>query len=80
MERAVVRGHRAPGEAERRDEESATLIEHGYWITWSARSKSDCGIVSPRVLAAFMLMTSSNFLGCSRGRSPGLAPLRILST
>jgi hypothetical protein len=25
-----------------------------------------------------MLMTSSNFVGCSTGRSAGLAPLRIL--
>ena len=25
-------------------------------------------------LAVFMLMTSSNFVGCSTGRSPGLAP------
>ena len=31
-------------------------------------------------LAALMLMTSSNFVGCSTGRSPGFAPLRILST
>jgi hypothetical protein len=26
------------------------------------------------------LMTSSNLVGCSTGRSAGLAPLRILST
>jgi hypothetical protein len=30
--------------------------------------------------AVFKLMTSSNFVGCSPGRSPGFVPLRILST
>jgi len=28
MERKIVRGHRAPGEAECRHQESAALIEH----------------------------------------------------
>ena len=35
-----------------------------YSITWSARSRSDGGIVRPRALAVFMLMTSSNVVGC----------------
>ena len=30
--------------------------------------------------AVLRLMTSSNFVGCSTGRSAGLAPFRILST
>ena len=51
-----------------------------YWITSSARPSTDCGIVSPSALAVFRLITSSNFVGCSTGRSAGLAPLRILST
>ena len=51
-----------------------------YSITWSARSSSNGGIVKPRALAVFRFMTSSNFVGCSMGRSAGLAPLRILST
>ena len=29
-----------------------------YWITSSARSSSDCGIVMPRALAVFRLITS----------------------
>src|SRR6266852_5483543 len=41
---------------------------------------SDGGIVSPRGLAVLRLITSSNVVGCSMGRSPSLAPLRILST
>ena len=32
------------------------------------------------LLAAFRLITNSNFLGCSTGISAGLPPLRILST
>src|SRR5206468_10963868 len=51
-----------------------------HWITSSARSSSDCGIVRPSVFAVLRLMMSSNFVGCSMGRSPGFAPLRILST
>jgi len=27
------------------------LVEHGYWITWSARGSSEWGTVMPRVLA-----------------------------
>lgn len=49
-------------------------------ITWSARSRRDCGIVSPANLAVLTLITSSNLVGCSTGRSPGLTPFRILST
>jgi hypothetical protein len=39
-----------------------------------------CGIVTPICLAVLRLITNSNFIGCSTGRSAGLAPLRILST
>jgi hypothetical protein len=51
-----------------------------HWMTSSARASRDGGIVSPRALAVLRLMTSSNFVGCSTGRSAGLAPFRILST
>jgi len=37
-------------------------------------------MVNPTALAVFMLTTSSNAVGCWVGRSPGLAPFRILST
>ena len=49
-------------------------------MTWSAPASSDGGMVSPSVLAVFWLMIRSNFVGCSIGRSPGLAPFRILLT
>src|SRR6266567_6466911 len=59
--------------------DTRTVLMDG-WITSSARPSSDGGIVSPSALAVFMLITNSKFVGCSTGRSAGLAPFRILST
>src|SRR5712691_390900 len=51
------------------------------WINHLIRPlRSDGGIVRPRALAVLRLITSSNLVGCATGRSPGLAPFRILST
>jgi hypothetical protein len=49
-------------------------------ITLSARASTFGGNVRPICFAAFRLMMNSNIVGCSTGRSEGLAPLRILST
>src|SRR5262249_54127000 len=49
-------------------------------ITPPARCSKNHGTSSPSAFAVFRLMTSSNLVGCSTGRSAGLAPLRILST
>jgi hypothetical protein len=68
---------------ERGAEAAAAGVEFlwsGHSMTWSARASSDGGIVRPRALAVFMLITNSNFVGCSMGRSAGLVPLNILST
>jgi hypothetical protein len=35
--------------------------------------------VSPSAFAVFMLITSSNLVACSTGKSAGLAPFSILS-
>src|SRR5260370_26235488 len=51
-----------------------------HWITSSARSSISCGMAMPSAFAVLRLITSSNFVGCSIGKSNGLAPLRILST
>ena len=51
-----------------------------YSITSSARESNEGGTVRPSALAVFKLITSSNRVGCSTGKSAGLAPLRILST
>src|SRR5262249_535762 len=61
--------------AEQRDELAAC-----HSITSLARRRDDSGIVRPSALAVVRLMTSSNLVGCSTGRSAGFAPLRILST
>src|SRR2546426_11831991 len=45
-------------------------------ITWSARSSTDGGIVSPSALAALRLRTNWGRLSCSTGRVPGSAPSR----
>src|SRR5882762_4075115 len=45
---------------------------HAYWITSSARTSREGGIVIPSALAVLRLMTSSNVVACSTGRSAGL--------
>ena len=45
----------------------------------SACARSDWGIVRSSIFAVLRLMTRSNLVGCSIGRSEGFAPLRILS-
>ena len=52
----------------------------GHWMISVACCSTDCGMLSPRSRAVLRLMTKSNLVGCSIGRSAGLAPLRILST
>src|SRR5204862_3093786 len=50
-----------------------------YSTTRSARSNRDCGIVIPMAVAAFRLITSSNWIGSSTGSVAASAPLAILS-
>src|SRR5215813_9307115 len=66
------RGSRA---ADKRDERAAF-----HSITLSARSTRPAGTSCPIALAVARLITSSNVVGCSTGRSAGFAPLRILAT
>jgi len=51
-----------------------------YSMTSSAVASSDGGTVIPSAFAVFRLITNSNLVGCSTGRSAGLVPLSILST
>ena len=51
-----------------------------YSMTRSARARSDCGMATPRALAVFRLITSSNVVGSSTGTSAGLEPVNILCT
>ena len=48
-------------------------------ITLSARATSVAGTVTPIALAVLRLITSSNLLACSTGKSFGRAPLRMRS-
>jgi hypothetical protein len=50
-ERTIVGGHGARSESDRCPEELAAWVEHVYSMSWSARSRSVCGIVSPSALA-----------------------------
>ena len=51
-----------------------------YWITSSAVANSVSGMVMPSALAVLRLITSSNLVGCSTGKSPGGSPFRIRAT
>ena len=51
-----------------------------YSITSLARMSNEGGTVRPSALGVFILITSSNLVGLSTGKSEGLAPLSILST
>jgi hypothetical protein len=47
------------------------------WRRLPARASSVGGISSPSIRAVPALMTNSNLLACTTGRSAGLAPLRM---
>src|SRR5205823_2564713 len=51
-----------------------------YSMISLARASTLSGIVTPNALAVVRLITRSNLVGCSTGRSDGFAPRRILST
>jgi hypothetical protein len=48
-----------------------------YSITSSAVASSLSGTLRPSILAVSALMTSSNLVACTTGRSAGFAPLRM---
>src|ERR1700680_1919512 len=50
-----------------------------YSITWSALTSNNGGMARPNVFAVRKLITVSNFVGCSIGRSAGFAPFSIPS-
>jgi hypothetical protein len=57
-----------------------TAAKQLYSITSSARASNEGGTVSPMTLAVLRLITSSNFTGCSMGKSAGFSPLRTFCT
>src|SRR6185312_15972299 len=72
-------------DAYRKAEDSFTYsrpltTNHAHRITLLALASIFGGMMRPICLAGFKLITSSNFVGCSTGRSAGFAPFKILST
>src|SRR5262245_53953639 len=65
---------------DRRAAEQSDELASRHSITSSARNRRVGEIVMPSALAVFRLTASSNFDGCSIGRSAGFAPRRTLST
>ena len=59
---------------------ACSIVFCHHLITSSARANTFGGIVRPICFAVFRLITNSNLVGCSTGKSTGLTPLRILST
>ena len=48
-----------------------------YSITSSAMARSDGDTVRPSIRAVSVLMTSSNLVACTTGKSAGFSPLRM---
>ena len=78
--RALSESQRSPPHAGGGAAQEAGGGPRCHWSTSFAWNKTVGGMVRPRALAALRLMTRSNVVGCSMGRSAGLAPFRILST
>src|SRR5262249_59559881 len=68
-----ARRERPQGRAAEQHDELAS----SHSITSSASASTFGGISRPSAFAVARLTTSSNFVGCSTGRSAGLAPLRM---
>src|SRR3981081_554738 len=58
----------------------ASFAWRTHSITSSAMASTPGGNVRPSVLAVLRLITNSNLVDCTTGRSAGLAPLRIRPT
>src|SRR5262245_35843406 len=68
-----TRRERPCGHAAEQRDEVAPL----HSITSSAAASNLSGTTRPSILAVWALMTSSNLLACTTGRSDGFAPLRM---
>src|SRR5262249_20840155 len=73
--RRLLRARRERPRSSRTAEQSDELAAL-HSITSSAATSSLSGTVRPSILAVETLMTSSNLLDCTTGRSAGFAPLR----
>ena len=78
--RKVRRLQAAGDRAQRAGADQRQDVAALHSITSSARSRKAIGIARPIAFAVLRLITNSNFVGSSTGRSAGLAPFRILPT
>ena len=62
-----------------RSRQSAAQQKYRYSITSSARAITEAGTVMPSALAVLRLMLRWKRVGCSNGRSAGLAPFKMLT-
>ena len=69
-----------PAATDGRAAEQGDEIAPPHSIASSANANSFGGKSRPSVLAVLRLMTSSNFVGCTTGKSAGFAPLRTRPT
>src|SRR6476646_8191248 len=53
----------------------AERVLGSHSMTSSARARTEFGTVIPSAFAVLRLITRSNFVGCSTGKSLGLVPL-----
>jgi len=74
--RARRRGDRVTAKIKRREFIAASDLP-AHSITSSASASNLSGISRPSAFAVLRLITSSNLVGCTIGRSAGLSPLRI---
>src|SRR5262249_53161410 len=75
--RRLLRARRERPRCSRAAEERDELASLDHSITSSASASTLSGRARPRAFAALRLITSSNFVGNSTGRSAGFAPLRM---
>src|SRR5262249_62171144 len=77
---ALLRPRRNRPRRRRAAEEGDELAATDHSITSSAIAITPGGIVRPSALAVLWLITSSNLVECTTGRSTIFAPLRIRPT
>src|SRR5262245_16035561 len=78
--RRLLRTRRQRPSNSRRAAEQSDELAAVHSITSSAIASSLSGTFRPSALAVRRLITNSNRVGCSTGRSAGFAPLKILCT
>src|SRR6516162_7910844 len=75
--RRLLRARRERPSRRRATEKRYELAASHHSITSSAATSSFSGTVRPSIRAVEALMTSSNLLDCTTGKSAGFAPLRM---